>query len=139
MFHQHVCPHLASRDLLQNHLLLTVHPVANKVVFCQDFLGASMVDWVVDKVQSRLTVQVDADRGRYCSISVHLKLELAKKNGLLSCHGEGHILAFAGAKAGIADEFGLPADSCSSGHEDEACARATCVGTGEMACIAVPP
>ena len=127
MFCQHVCSHLSSMGLLQNHLLLTVHPVADKVVFCQDLLGASMVDWVVDKVQSRLTIHVDADKGRDCISSFHLKLELAKKAGLLSCHSEGHVLAFAGA------------DGCSSGHEDKTSARATRVGTGKVARIAVSP
>ena len=97
MFRQHVDPHLASRDLLQNHFLLTVHAVPNKVMLRQNLFAASMAKWVVHEVQGRMTVQVDSDRGRDCSIAFHLELEVTKKAGLVPCHCESHVFAFAGA------------------------------------------
>ena len=97
MFRQHVDPHLASRDLLQIRVLLTVHAVPNKVMLRQNLFGASMAKWVVHEVQGRLTVQVDSDRGNDYNIAFHLELELTKKSGLLPCHCESHVFAFAGA------------------------------------------
>ena len=50
-----------------------------------------MVTGIVDKVQSGVTVDVDANRGGDRSGSLHLNLELSKETGLLGSHRQGHV------------------------------------------------
>ena len=95
MRREHVGPHLPSRNLLQYHLLFVVHPVPNEMVIRQNLLGASMVDWVIDEVQSWLNVQVYSNRGRDSIHALHLELELSREARLLPSHGQRHVLALA--------------------------------------------
>ena len=101
MLGQHVNPHLTGRNLDKYHLLFGVNPVLNEVVLRKDLLGEGMVNRVVNQIQSRLAVEVDANRGGDANLALHLKLKLAKKAGLLPSHGQPHVPAFARAEAGI--------------------------------------
>ena len=110
MLGQHVSSHLTGRNFDKYHFLFGVNPVPNEVVLRKDLLGASMVNRVVNQIQSRLAVEVDTNRGGDANLALHLKLKLSKKAGLLPSHGQPHVLTFARAEAGIPHQFTLPAD-----------------------------
>ena len=66
-----------------------------------------MVAGIVDKVQSGLAVNVDANRGGNSTESLHLDLKLAKKAGLLGSRRQCDVLAFARAERGSCHQLAL--------------------------------
>ena len=66
-------------------------------------------------------------------------MELSKETGLLPCHGQPHVLTFARAEVGIANQFALPADCPASRQEHITRPRAPSIGASQVAGVAVPP
>ena len=111
MLCEHISTHLAGRDLLEVELLLLEDAVSHEVVFGQDLFRPSMVDRVVDNVQSWLTVDQNTHRSLHTRLPLHLELQLSKKTDLLTSHGKSHVLRLTRAEAGIAQQLLLPAHS----------------------------
>ena len=92
MLCQHISTHLGGRDFLEVELLLLEDAVSHEVVLGQDLLCPSMVDWVVDDVQSWLTVDQNSHRSLHTRLPLFLELKLSKEADLLRRHRKSHVL-----------------------------------------------
>lgn len=135
MLSEHICPQLVGKTIVTTHFPLIVHPITHKRLLRQNLHRAGLVNRIVNNVNRRLTVEVDRNLCRNCSLLLHLHVELSLMARILPCHRQQHVLRLGAAEGSISDELARPTSSTPSVHENESSLAPASVRTGEVASV----